>query len=223
MRRNNLAVLSNNNIIVKDEFISLLKRNRCCTCLCTLCLSSVQANHMSRVYTVQGLFFRVTIFPNFSFLGVSVSNISKERTYVFFISDFPVLCSLFFIFSIPRSRYVWLRTCISPCPLSPDMYCIVFSCAVYSRLKAFGTKRENKTHWKSSHSTVCISTIVNCLYLHALPVTLITIPSINPALALLYFSHYLLCYLFSYSDVALSPFYQSSVKLIFNSLTNLIN
>ena len=29
-------------------------------------------------------FFHGTIFPNFSFLGVSVSNISEERTYIFF-------------------------------------------------------------------------------------------------------------------------------------------
>ena len=33
-------------------------------------------------------FFGVTIFPNFSFLGVSVSNISDERTYVFSVSNF---------------------------------------------------------------------------------------------------------------------------------------
>ena len=40
-----------------------------------------------------GDIFRVTIFPNFSFLGVSISNISEERTYVFFpVSNFPVLC-----------------------------------------------------------------------------------------------------------------------------------
>ena len=29
-----------------------------------------------------------------------------------------------------------------------------FSCVVYSRLKAFGKKREYKTHGKISHSTV---------------------------------------------------------------------
>ena len=34
------------------------------------------------------------------------------------------------------------------------MYCIVFSCVVYSRLKAFGKIRKNKTHGKISHSTV---------------------------------------------------------------------
>ena len=36
------------------------------------------------IYTVEWLIFHVTIFPNFSFLGVSVSNISEKRTYVFF-------------------------------------------------------------------------------------------------------------------------------------------
>ena len=42
--------------------------------------------------TVEWLFFRVTIFPNFLFLGVYVSNISEERKYVFSVSNFPVLC-----------------------------------------------------------------------------------------------------------------------------------
>ena len=37
---------------------------------------------------------------------------------------------------------------------SPDMYSIVFSCFVYSCSKAFGKKRENKTHRIISHSTV---------------------------------------------------------------------
>ena len=32
--------------------------------------------------------------------------------------------------------------------ISPDMYCIVFSCVVYYRLKAFRKNRENKTHGK---------------------------------------------------------------------------
>ena len=40
------------------------------------------------------------------------------------------------------------RTRISPSLLSPKMYLIVFSCVAYSRLKAFGKKRENKTHGK---------------------------------------------------------------------------
>ena len=43
---------------------------------------------------------------------------------------------------------------ISLCLLSPDMYCIVFSCVIYYRLKAFKKKRENKTLRKNSHSTV---------------------------------------------------------------------
>ena len=34
----------------------------------------------------------MTIFPNFSFWGVSVSNISEKRTYVFLVFNFPVLC-----------------------------------------------------------------------------------------------------------------------------------
>ena len=34
------------------------------------------------------------------------------------------------------------------------MYCIVFSRVVYSLLKAFGKKWENKTHERISHSTV---------------------------------------------------------------------
>ena len=42
-----------------------------------------------------------------------------------------------------------------PCLLSPDMNCIDFPCVNYSRLIAFGNKRENKTHRKISHSTVC--------------------------------------------------------------------
>ena len=33
-------------------------------------------------------------------------------------------------------------------------YCIIFSCAVYSRLKAFGKIRKNKTDGKISHFTV---------------------------------------------------------------------
>ena len=34
------------------------------------------------------------------------------------------------------------------------MSCIDFPCVNYSRLIAFGKKRENKTHGKISHSTV---------------------------------------------------------------------
>ena len=35
------------------------------------------------IYIEWLMFFRVPIFPNFSFLSVSVSNISVERTYFF--------------------------------------------------------------------------------------------------------------------------------------------
>ena len=45
-----------------------------------------------------------------------------------------------------------------PVFLSPDMYCIVFSCVVHSRLTAFGRKWETKSHRKVSHSTVTIPT-----------------------------------------------------------------
>ena len=34
----------------------------------------------------------MTIFPNFSFLGISVSNISEKRTYVFSVFNFAVSC-----------------------------------------------------------------------------------------------------------------------------------
>ena len=34
----------------------------------------------------------MTIFPNFLFLGVSVSNISEKRTYFFSIFIFSILC-----------------------------------------------------------------------------------------------------------------------------------
>ena len=34
-------------------------------------------------YTVEWLIFPCVNFPNFAFLGVSVSNISEKRTYVF--------------------------------------------------------------------------------------------------------------------------------------------
>ena len=36
----------------------------------------------------------MTIFPNFSFWGVSVSNISEERTFIFSVSNFPKEYSL---------------------------------------------------------------------------------------------------------------------------------
>ena len=42
-----------------------------------------------------------------------------------------------FNFSIPKSKYLWVRTRISLCLLSLDMHCDVFSCVVYSHLKAF--------------------------------------------------------------------------------------
>ena len=60
-------------------------------------------------------------------------------------------------FSIPKRKYHWVRTKISPGLLSRDMKCIVFSCVVYFRLKAFGKKRENKPHGKISHSTVYLA------------------------------------------------------------------
>ena len=62
----------------------------------------------------------------------------------FAISNFPISFR-FLIFTIPKSKYQWVRTKISPCVLSTDMYCIVLSCVVYSRLKAFGKKMENET------------------------------------------------------------------------------
>ena len=66
---------------------------------------------------VECLIFLYNNFPNFSFLGVSVSNISKERTYAFFsVSNFLTYC-FFPVLFIP----VW-----------------------NSRLKAFGKKQENK-------------------------------------------------------------------------------
>ena len=40
------------------------------------------------------------------------------------------------------------------------MYCIVFSCVVYSRLKAFRNKRENKNPGKINHSTVYSQTFI---------------------------------------------------------------
>ena len=48
--------------------------------------------------------------------------------------------------------------------LSPDMYSFVFSCVLYSCLKAFGKKRENKAHRNISHSTVFISRESNNAY-----------------------------------------------------------
>ena len=36
------------------------------------------------------------------------------------------------------------------------LYVLVFSCVVYSHLKAFGKKQENKTHEKISYSTYSI-------------------------------------------------------------------
>ena len=41
-----------------------------------------------------------------------------------------------------------------------DMNCIDFPCVNYTRLIAFGKKRENKTHGKVSHSTVSTFIIV---------------------------------------------------------------
>ena len=59
-----------------------------------------------------------------------------------------------FYFSIQKSKYQWVRTRISSCLLSPKMYCFAFARVVYFRVKAFGKKRENKTHRKISHSEV---------------------------------------------------------------------
>ena len=39
----------------------------------------------------------------------------------------------------------------------------LFSCVVYSHLKAFGKKQENKNHRKISHSTVSTSVNMNLL------------------------------------------------------------
>ena len=44
------------------------------------------------------------------------------------------------------------------------MYCIVFSCVVYSRFNAFRKIRESKTHGKISHSTV-LNWMANCIRL----------------------------------------------------------
>ena len=44
------------------------------------------------------------------------------------------------------------------------MKCNDFPGVVYSRLIAFGKKRENKTHGKISHSTVCVIQYVRISY-----------------------------------------------------------
>ena len=63
----------------------------------------------------------------FSFL------IFPKRGLMFFsVSNFPVLCQSF-ISSVPKSKVRF-----SLCLLSQDMYRIVFSCVVYSHMKAFG-------------------------------------------------------------------------------------
>ena len=78
-------------------------------------------------------------FPLILHLWVFPFLIFAERGHMFFfVYNFPVVCR-FLIFS-------------------PDMYCIVFFCVVYSRLKAFGKKRENRNHGKISHSTESVST-----------------------------------------------------------------
>ena len=55
------------------------------------------------------------------------------------------IVSFYVDFSIPMSKYVLVRTRISLCLSSPDMYRIVFSCVVYSSLKALGKKGKKLT------------------------------------------------------------------------------
>ena len=58
----------------------------------------------------------------------------------------------------------WVRTRTSLCLLSLDMYCIVFSCVIYSHLKAFGKKGKNKTQGKIRHSRVDIAFSVDSFH-----------------------------------------------------------